>query len=125
MSFPSTAARLAFFDLPEDAPAPNPILARVDAAVAGPPSDRGPARFHTLHGSIPIGRDTELRITSQGAREGGRPPRVVIRIWGQRRNGVWWPLKREPGVTIDADRAEEFGRAVAAAVAAMVSEAKS
>jgi hypothetical protein len=68
MSFPSTAARLAFFDLPEDAPTPNSTRTRVDAVAAG--SARGPARFHRLHGSIPIGRDTELRITTQGAREG-------------------------------------------------------
>jgi len=121
MSFPTTAPRLEFFDLPEDAP--NPVCARVDAAVSGSTPDRGPARFHHLHGAIPIGRATELRITTQAASD-GRPARLVIRAWQERPEGAWWPDARSPGVWVPAGDVQAFAEAVTEAARYLNSEAK-
>jgi len=130
MSYPTTAARLAFFGM-QDAPAANTTRARIDAVASGHAAtvsgrdsgDRGPARFHQLHGAIPIGHGAELRITTQDAFD-GQPPRLVIRTWRQKRDATWWPEIHLPGVWIQAGDVQAFAKAVAEAAQHLAGEAK-
>jgi len=94
-----------------NAPIPSPS-GRVDPK---PSADDGPARFHHLHGSIPLGPGNELRITTQTARGDDRPARLVIRPWREK-NGNWWPVAHDEGVTVGAMDAIALSRAVANAV---------
>ena len=115
MSDPSsTAARLAFHGMTETAAAP---------LVSTPPRDEGPASLHRLHGVIPRERD-EWRVTSQPAHKNRSgfvsPARICIRRWHRGRDGQWWTDPRNPGISIAAANAAEFGRAVAEAVAALL-----
>ena len=80
-----------------------------------PTADDGPARFHHLHGSVPLGPCHELRITTQAARGADRPARLVIRPWREA-NGRWWPVAHDQGVTVDAGDMLALSRAVANAV---------
>ena len=80
-----------------------------------PPPDPGPAVHHRLHGAIPLADGNELRMTSQSARDEARPARICVRRWGQRPNGVWWPVSNDRGIVIDIGHAEAFSEAVAAA----------
>lgn len=121
----SAGARLAFFGMRDEGetPAPSPARAHVDAAVAG--RDEGPASRHRLHGVIPIGPGTELRITSQPARvmENGstRGARIVIRRWYLRR-GLWWTAPHESGITVRATDAHEFALLVGEAALTLACE---
>jgi hypothetical protein len=89
--------------------------------------DAGPAGTHRLHGSFQVATD-ELRVTSQAAyaaRNGfASPARICIRRWHRGHDGDWWPDSRNRGISIEAANAEAFGKAVAAAVEALTSEAK-
>lgn len=123
MTASSTAARLAFFGMSEDAPAPlNPTRARVDA-VAGTPSDPGPSKNHRFHGAIQLSGANEIRVSTQAARvtRSGQKEsaRLIVRRWHLGHGGWWWTSPTEPGITISAGDAEAFGRAVAAAVEAL------
>jgi hypothetical protein len=80
-----------------------------------PSADDGPARFHHLHGSIPLGPGQELRITTQAARGDDRPARLVIRPWREAK-GRWWPVAHDQGITVDARDMLALSRAVANAV---------
>ncbi len=118
MSDPSsTAARLAFHGMTEtEAPRLEPG-----------PRDEGPAGNHRLHGAI-CRNWRELRITSQPSRLSPRghvdAARICIRWWHRGRDGQWWTDPRNPGISIAAANAAEFGRAVAAAVAALAGDVK-
>ena len=93
------------------APTPSPS----GQADRTPSTDNGPARFHRLHGSVPLGLGRELRITTQAARGIDRPARLVIRPWREK-NGNWWPVAQDEGVTVEARDLLAFSRAVANAV---------
>jgi hypothetical protein len=117
MSDPSsTATRLAFHGFIEP------------EATAPPGPDDGPAHLHRLHGRIPIAPGREWRITSQPARQNPSgfvsPARICIRHWHRGRDGNWWTERRNPGISIGSMHAEDFCRAVAAAVAALTGEPK-
>ena len=127
MSASSTAARLAFhgFGEPETpAPTPSPTRARVDAACEGHgEANLGPSKHHRFHGAIRLGRTSEIRVSTQspritpsGARENAR---LVVRLWHQKPDGSWWPVAKDPGITIHAPNATAFLAAVSAACAAM------
>jgi hypothetical protein len=121
MSDQHTAARLAFHGFGETEAAPL-----VSTPPPGP-REEGPACLHRLHGVIPRERD-EWRITTQPAHKNRSgfvsPARICIRRWHRGRDGQWWTDPRNPGISIAAAHAAEFGRAVAAAVAALTCEAK-
>ena len=93
------------------APTPSPP-SQVDRTAS---ADDGPARFHHLHGSIPLGPGQELRITTQTARGDDRPARLVIRPWRET-NGRWWPVAHDQGVTVEARDVLALSRATANAV---------
>lgn len=108
----STDARLAFYEAEAPpAPTPRPRL----------PMDPGPSMHHRVAGTIPLPPDQELRITTQRALGPDRPARLVIRKW-YRRQGNWWPVPNDPGVTITARNVQAFARAVKHACAALVRE---
>ena len=121
MSEPTTAQRLEFFGMTDESHLPPHISEPPPG-----PRDVGPSAIHKLHGAI-CAAVNELRITTQPARQNARghvePARVCIRFWHKDSNGRWWTDKRNPGITIEAKHAAEFGRAVAAAVAALAEEA--
>jgi hypothetical protein len=122
MSDPTTAQRLEFFGMRDESHLPPHISDPPPG-----PRDFGPAGNHRLHGTISAAVN-ELRITTQPARRNPRghvdDARICIRFWHKDGNGAWWPNKQNPGLTIEAAHAAEFGRAVAAAVAALTCEAK-
>jgi hypothetical protein len=116
MSFPTTAARLSFFGMGEDAPAANTTRARVDAAV----SCSSPAA-PLFEKSFPIGKHGQYVVQALPANDFA-PARLVIRRWTATHTGKWEPVHNEPGICIFASRAEAFARAVVAAGAALEGE---
>jgi hypothetical protein len=123
VSFPSTAERLSFFGMSEDAPAANTTRPRADTVSGSSPTDRGPARFHRVHGAIRVGEHVEMRITTQLPHE-GRPARLVVRVWQRRPDGNWWPDAGLPGVWITSADAEDFAKAVNEAARRLAAEAR-
>jgi len=108
---PSTAERLAFFGMTDESK---------DIRHA-----YGPSQFHCVHGVFPKGQGQETRVTTTVRGPYEKSARLHIRTWRADANGVWWPLKNDHGCSIQAEHAETFGRAIAAAVATLASEAKS
>lgn len=120
MSFPSTAARLEFFDMPENAPAPavNPTRARVDAVC----SSSTTSSAGQVHGTVDLGRGGQIRVMTYPP-DRDHPARISIRRWAKDRDGRWSPVHRQDGVVVYAFHAAEFARAVADACKALEGEA--
>lgn len=117
MSFPTTAARLEFFGMSEDAPAPNSTRARVDAVCSGQAEQIArPESRHRVHGRIPAARD-EIRVTTVDGR-------LWIRPWHLNNAGEWWPV-RDKGIQIWATEIAAFKDAVTEAARCLAGEVDS
>jgi hypothetical protein len=115
-TLPGTAARLSFFGMSEDAPAPNSARARVDAVC----SSSSPADAGTVHGSITLGRGGQIRVMVYPKND-DYPARLSIRRWAIGSDGQWSPVHRQDGILIHYHHARAFADAVAEACAALTS----
>ena len=115
----STAARLAFFGMPEE-PEASATRSRVDAAASGarPTPTRGrkpytkPEAEHVVHGRLIVNDHCELRVTTTAGR-------LWIRLWRRSPGGAWWPVKESKGAQVRATETTAFMEAIRSACKAL------